>query len=699
MSGTGPIRVAIVGGGFAGVACARRLERRLRTFFGRRRMVAGGRDLEVTLVARENYFTFQPLLADVIGASIEPRHVVSPIRRLLPRTDVCQCEVEEIDLAARRVRFRPRGGQAVPDLVADHLVLATGPATDLSRVPGLAEHGLPLRTLGDAIAIRNHIVRRLEDANVETRADERARLLTFVVIGAGFSGVEVAGQINDLLRGAMRSYPRLTRAGPRPFRVVLIQKADRILPVLDPKLSAFALEKLRGRGVEVLLGKGVAAAKARGTRLDDGREIETATIVSTVGNTIHPLLARLSLERKGNRIAVDASMRLPGHEGVWAAGDCAAVPAPVEATGGIAPEMAQFAGREGTLLADNILRAIEGEPLRPFAYKGMGQLASLGHHQAVAQVFGLRFGGLLAWWMWRTVYLLKLPGIDRRIRVMLDWTLELLFARDIVELDMRRTERVGRAHYEPGEAIFRTDEPAETFYVVERGQVEIRRGDARVALLGAGEHFGERALVRNQAHSASAHAVTPVDVLTVGRLDFSALASVLAPFRRAIDDAVARARESGAGEPPPLPPDLEGTVGDLCVREVMSAPAVTIPEGATLADALQAILVERRGCLPVVDRAGDLVGIVTRTNVYRALDERLPLDTPLASVLDARAITVLPDAKVAAAVATLRRERLKRLIVVDPASPRRVVGILSRLDLVRAHLARSRAGAGAGSAT
>ena len=242
MNADGPVRILILGGGFAGVACAHRLEKRIHGLFGGRRRIAG-REIEVLLLSRENYATFQPLLADVIGGSIEPRHVVSPVRRLLPRTTVVQADVESLDLERREVHVHSHGATKIPPFRADHIVLALGREPLVSIVPGLAEHGLALRTLGDAFAIRTRIVARLEQAALETDAAVRERLLTFAVIGAGFSGVEVAGQIHDFLKSALKSYPTL----PEP-RVFLITRGTRILNQLEAGLGAFALRKLRGRG-------------------------------------------------------------------------------------------------------------------------------------------------------------------------------------------------------------------------------------------------------------------------------------------------------------------------------------------------------------------------------------------------------------------------------------------------------------------
>ncbi|MBI2069046.1 MAG: FAD-dependent oxidoreductase [Elusimicrobia bacterium] len=548
-----PLRIVILGGGFAGLACAQRLERLLHDSSSGGLKI-NGRDVQLILIARDNYFNFQPLLADVVGGSIEPRHVVSPLRRLLPLTDVRQCEIESIDLKNRRVNFYPADQRAIPPIDADHLVLALGQATDFSRIPGMAEHALALKNLGDALRIRNHVVSRLEEATLEESEDERRRLLTFVVVGAGFSGVEVAGQINDLASDALRSYPRLTKNDRRPFRVIVIQKSDRILQQLDPDLSSFALQCLKQRGIEIKLSQGVAAVKTGGLRLDDGEEIKAATMIATVGNTIHPLLAHLPLKRRGNRIEVLPTLEMADFKGVWASGDCAAVPSPQD---GWAPEMAQFAVREGRLLADNLIAAMKNRTLKKFSYKSMGQLASLGHHQAVAQVFSLRFGGIAAWWLWRTVYLFKLPGIDRRLRVLFDWTLDLLFSRDIVKLNVSPTSAVSRAHYEAGETIFKTGDPSQTFYIVEKGTVELLEADAQgrsqtIAQLGPGSHLGERSLIAKNPHALTARAATAIDLLTIHRADFTALANNLPPLRQAIEEALRR-WEKSPKNPNPLP--------------------------------------------------------------------------------------------------------------------------------------------------
>jgi NADH dehydrogenase len=429
-------RIVVLGGGFAGVSAAQELARRLR----KQHRLAGSPGstsddaIEVLLLNRDNYFVFQPLLADIISGTIETTHVVVPLRRMLPGCAVEVGYVEEVDAASKTIRLRRRLSGHVVAVKYDALIIALGGVTDLAAVPGMAEHGVGVRTLGDAFYLRNRALDMLEEARIESDADRRERLLTFVVVGGGSTGVEVAAELRDLVELAARSFQDV-RLEPR---VVLVHSRPIVLSELGDRLGRYATKKLRAAGVDLRLGRRVARVDVDRVELDDGTSIRTATVVSTVGNAPNPALASLRAPRDARGwITPDATFALPGLDRVWALGDAASIVDPK--TNQPMPATAQHAVREGPHAARNVLAALDGEPQTPFEYGQLGMLVSVGRFKAVGDVLGVKVSGLLGWFLWRSYYLLRLPTLDRRIRVALDWTLDLVLAHDIVEIGVRRT--------------------------------------------------------------------------------------------------------------------------------------------------------------------------------------------------------------------------------------------------------------------
>lgn len=511
-------RVLILGGGFGGVYTAMELER------------LAGDDVEITLVAKENYLVYQPMLPEVVSGSIGLLDVIAPIRRLCPRTNLHTREIESIDLAGRFV-ITASGVRPTPHVLDyDHLVIALGNVTALSGLPGLQEYAFPFKYLGDALVLRNHVIHALEEADIETDAEARRALLTFVVAGGGFSGVEVIAEINDFVREVARSFRHLD---PAEIRVVLLHAGGLILPELPESLGRYAQELLAKRGVEIRLSSRLAGATQEYALLADGQRIPTRTLVSTVPSVPNPLVTSLPCLKERGRIVVDGTMEVPGFPGVWALGDCAQVPEAI--TGQPCPPTAQHATRQGQCLARNILATLRGQPKQAFAFKTLGKLAALGHRRAVAEILGVRVSGFLAWFLWRTIYLMKLPGFDRKLRVATDWALDLLLPADIVQLKTQKTSGMSREHFEPNEAIFRQGERGEHLYVIVDGQVEVVRkegGEEQVlARLGPGDCFGEMALVNDRPRNATARSATRVNLLTLDREAFHALFSHLPPLR------------------------------------------------------------------------------------------------------------------------------------------------------------------------
>ena len=421
-------RVVILGGGFAGVTTALHLER------------AFGADpsVRLTLVSDTNALLFTPLLAEVAGGSLEAAHISCPLRTTLRRTAVIRGRVTEIDLERRRVRLAC--GTRVPrpavdtrkcgeELAYDHLVLALGAVSSYAGLRDVQAAAFEFKSLVDAIRIRNHVIAMFERADSEADPDVRGPMLTFVVAGGGFAGAELAGALNDFTRGMLAYYPNIP---PDEVRVVLVHSRERILPELSGPLAAYALRQMAARGVSFKLNTRVCGAREGVVQLRPDEEIRTRTLVWTAGTAPHPLLQTLPVprDRRGS-VIVDPTLAVPDCEGVWALGDCAAVPHGTgEAT---CPPTAQFAVREAALLAGNIRARLQGRLPKAFHFQSLGSLCVVGYHTAYAEIKGVRFSGLFAWLLWRAIYFSKLPGFERKTRVLVDWLLELFFPRDTVQ--------------------------------------------------------------------------------------------------------------------------------------------------------------------------------------------------------------------------------------------------------------------------
>ena len=408
-------RILILGGGFGGIHAALELDRAL----------ARRDDLQVTLVTRDNFFLFTPMLHEVAAGDLALDTIVNPLRKLLTRVNTFVGNVESIDLDARQVRVSHGLDGHTHDLPYDQLILALGSSTNFFGLPGVERCALTVKSLGDAIVLRNRLITHLEEANSECSAGSRQPLMTFVVAGGGFAGVETLGGINDFVREAMRFYPNLREDN---VRMVLVTPDPLILPELGPELGAYAQRKLAARGVEIITGAKVRGVKNDVVELTDGRRIEASTLIWTAGTAPNALVAALPVPNRGGRVLVDEYLEVPGRPGVWAVGDCALVPDP--RSGGFHPPTAQHALREGRTVARNALAALRGRSKRPFRFSTLGQLAAIGKRTGVAKVFGIRFSGFVAWWLWRTIYLSKLPRLEKKVRVALDWTLDLCFAKD-----------------------------------------------------------------------------------------------------------------------------------------------------------------------------------------------------------------------------------------------------------------------------
>lgn len=422
-------RILILGGGFGGAYCAQKLRRRLRS-----------REAEILLIDRRNYFVFYPLLVEAGTGSLEPRHAVVSIRAFLKDTAFRMAEVTDIDPTNGCVRYRLFGADRVDSVKFDFLMLALGSQTNLPDVPGLRELGFEMKSLADAVALRDRAIQMLELADATDDEDQRSAMLHFVVVGANFTGVEIAGEFEVFLRNACRHYGNV---GPRDVSVTLVELTDRVLRALDPDLSNYAADQLNRREINIRLNESVAAIEPDLVRLRSGQTIRSRTVIWCAGIAPPRIIADLPFAKDARGyILTNRDLRVPGFENIWTIGDCAVNPGP----DGVAyPATAQHAVKQAQHVAQDIARVLRGRATRPCNIASTGSLAALGCRTGVAKVFGIKLSGFLAWWLWRTVYLLKMPGLGRKIRVALDWALDLVFERDYVQLSVHRRSPV-RAH-------------------------------------------------------------------------------------------------------------------------------------------------------------------------------------------------------------------------------------------------------------
>jgi NADH:ubiquinone reductase (H+-translocating) len=411
-------RILILGGGFAGLYTALELER----------LLAKDPDSEITLVNRDNFFLFTPMLHEVAASDLDLTNIVNPVRKLLRKAQFFQGEVQGVDLERRRVTVAHGFDHHPHELEYDQLVLGLGSTTNFFNLPGLEENSVTMKTLADAINLRNRLIAVLEEADTECCSALRRPLLTIVVAGGGFAGVETIAGLNDFLHDAIRYYPNLR---PDQVRVVLVHPGPVILPELNESLGRYARKKLEERGVEIRLNCKVTAYDGILATLSDGEVVACKTLIWTAGTTPSMLLNDLPCEKQRGRLLVDDMLELKGWPGVWAVGDCALIPD--RNRGGFYPPTAQHALREGRVVGRNIVASLRGGEKKTFSFSTIGQLAAIGRRTGVANILGVNFSGFVAWWLWRTIYLSKLPRFEKKLRVALDWTLDVLFSKDLVQ--------------------------------------------------------------------------------------------------------------------------------------------------------------------------------------------------------------------------------------------------------------------------
>ena len=512
-------RIVILGGGFGGVYTAQHLCKLLR----------GRGDVEICIVNSENYFVFQPMLAEVVSGNIGILDTVTPIGRIAPQAKVYVRTIEHIDLAEQTVILSPGLAKQATKLQYDHLVVALGNVTDFHKSPGLHAHALPFKNLADALRLRDRAIRVLGDASIERDPQRRRELLTFVIGGGGFSGVEVAAELNDFIRRTAHKYFQIDPAEPR---IILVHSHGRILDREMPEsLALYAQKVMQKRGVEFMFNRRVASATPGSTLLDDGMRIASRTLVSTVPSSPNPLVTGLGLKSDHGRLVTDGRLLVEGSTNVWSLGDCAAVPK--AGGGGVCPPTAQFAVRQAKTLARNIVATLDGGKQHTFKFAELGKLAALGRRRAVGQLFDkVNIHGFTAWLFWRAVYWAKLPGLDRKIRVAGSWFLEFILPPDLVQTGVDRRRGVTEEFHESGGFVFKQGDYGTHCYIIASGKAEIVHRDADgeervVAQLGPTDCFGASEVLQDTAYPASVRCVEATKLLVVPKEDFVKFAAAL----------------------------------------------------------------------------------------------------------------------------------------------------------------------------
>lgn len=414
-------RIVVLGGGFGGAYCARRLAR------------LGGNDAAVTVIDRHNYLLFYPLLVEAGTGSLEPRHATVPLREYLQGCEFRMGEVTEVDTARNELTYTVAGDQPEVTLSYDHLVIGLGSVSNLPPVPGLIDYAWTMKSLRDAVGLRDRMVHLLEIADATADAAERRRLLSVVVVGGNFTGVEVAGEYCEFVLEAVRHYPNIH---PSEIRFTLVETSPRILGPLDDDTAAYVTETMRRRGIDFVLNNSVTAIGPDSCTLKNGETIETNTVIWCAGIAASPLVRKMGLPAdKRGWLTCDDHGRVQGFSNVWSVGDCAVN---LDENGKAHPPTAQSAIGEGRLVAENIVHVLRGEPTKPLFFKDKGSVTPLGGHNAVVNVGKHRFSGIFAWVVYRIFYLVRIPGFKRKIRVALDWFGALLTKRDVVQISIHK---------------------------------------------------------------------------------------------------------------------------------------------------------------------------------------------------------------------------------------------------------------------
>jgi NADH dehydrogenase len=670
-------RIIVVGGGFGGVKCASTLRKNLPKA-----------EYDIVLFAEENHMVFHPLLAEVAAAAVSPKDMAAPLRELLPGVRTRTETVEKIDLAKSEIAFEDDEGN-MKTMSYDHIVIACGNTSNLAFIPGMADHAFPLKVIGDALALQAHVIDQLERAEICDDPERRDWYLSFVIVGGGFSGVELAGELNDLVRGAARYYSNFKASD---VSVTLVHSGDEILPEVSSSLRQFAQKEMEKHKVKFLLKSRAVVCTSDGVKLKDGRFLSAGTVACTIGARALPMIERLDVPKDKGRILVAPDMSVPGYDNAWAIGDCAAIKNEYDDL--IAPTTGQFAEREGAQVAKNIVARLRGQRTKPFSHKSLGTLCSIGGRKAVAETFGFKVSGFLAWFIWRGVYLMKLPSLSQKVRVAIDWTFDLFFPPALTSVKTNSSQRIGNAHFGAGDIIYNRGDLATDFYVVEQGEVELfvpfDNSEEVVAVLGVGDFFGEIALTQeNGLRENSCRARTETEVLIMGKNVFNHMSQVLTPFRDAIAGAMKRRTSIWT-----VYPDLHRIVSGIKLKDLMEpifVEPLRLDNG--LYDCIEKINKNKLDFVYVVDESEKLSGVVTRSDLLRAIEVAAAnpgLNQGSITVKDimvTTSVVVTIEDDLVLAISTMREHGFKRIPVVQSRDNRTLLGNI-RIENVMERLLR-----------
>lgn len=658
--------IVVLGGGFAGVYATKAASKAL---------AKRSSDATVTIVSDDNHMVFQPMLPEVAGSALSPRHVVNPIRNLCKDASVFRGEAIDLDAEKKVLTLSVGSFAGTIRLRFDQLVVCLGSKINVSMIPGMQEHSFRIQNVGDAMLLRATVINRFEEANLTDDPEQKKRLLSFVFVGGGYSGVETAGQILDLSKAICHYYKNIDFDD---CSFTLVHSGKSLMPTTHESLGEYTRKQLEKRGLTVKLSRRVSAVTSNRVFLNDDTTIEANTVLCAVGNAPHPLLDLIH-ERTGaplerGRIATRRDGSVDGVPWLWGAGDCSSFPHPKE---GNCPPTAQFAQRQGELVGRNIVRQLFNSDTKELTFTGLGELAAIGHRTAVAEIKGFRFSGFFAWWLWRTVYLAKLPRFERKIRVLFDWTLELFFPRDVTLLNPRYSTDVSETYLTDGDTLFNSGDPAFSFYIVKSGTIEFRENGTTVKRAREGQHFGERALMDDGYFRFDAIAVEPTTLININKDLFQRLfqsANVFAEnLRRSASSFISNA------ELQRLIQRLPAHTLDQKVADLMTSDLVTFTCDEKVSDAIEKLKHHPRNYIPIV-KDGKVEGVVRKESLYLRLQAAdTSMDEPVSSLPKEHLPFVQVTDSVKEAITQMARNGSTKALALDQSE--RLKGVIALTDI------------------